>query len=393
LNPHPPIEAPPAPEPLPLVAPAVSELAATEPVIAQLASTIDNLASFLQNNPNAGSAREVLEAAQADLVHFNERLEKVKEEERKKLEEKLEEQTREYSTALLEQELSAQDKVDQQEEGWRNLFEEERQRVVKAYREKLERELATQSEIINERLKEEVIAQGIEMQRRWIREVKVRVEQERGGRLAKLEELSTDLKKLERVTLDNSSYLDENIRVHTLWSAIRALTSVIDSPTRKPFREELRVLRHIAAARDDPVISAALDSLEKSSTPDVGVEPLADLVSWFSTSVSPRVESVALVPDENAGVLSHLASSVFSMFRFKPQGYVEGNDVLSVLARAESYMNEKNLDAAARELNQLHGWPKKLLVDWLAATRSRLEVQQAIEIIQTQATVASLLVI
>jgi MICOS complex subunit MIC60 len=218
------------------------------------------------------------------------------------------------------------------------------------------------------------------MQRRWIREIKIRVEQERGGRLAKLEDLASDLKKLERVTLDNSSYLDENIRIHTLWSAIRALTSALDAPTRQPFREELRVLRNITAARGDPVIATALDSLENTKIPDIGVEPLGDLVSWFTTSVSPRVEGVALVPDETAGVPSHLASSLISAFRFKRQGPVEGNDVLSVLARAEHFMNEKDLDSAARELNQLRGWPKALLADWLAAARARLEVQQAIEV-------------
>ena len=66
-------------------------------------------------------------------------------------------------------------------------------------------------------LKTEVIAQGIELQRRWIREIKMRVEQERGGRLAKLDEIATNLKRLERVALDNAGYLDENIRVHELW--------------------------------------------------------------------------------------------------------------------------------------------------------------------------------
>ncbi|KAF9041983.1 hypothetical protein BDZ89DRAFT_303612 [Hymenopellis radicata] len=56
-----------------------------------------------------------------------------------------------------------------------------------------------------------VMAQGIEVQRRWIREVKIRVEEERGGRLAKLDQLSSELKRLERIALDNSTYLDENI--------------------------------------------------------------------------------------------------------------------------------------------------------------------------------------
>jgi mitofilin len=232
----------------------------------------------------------------------------------------------------------------------------------------------------NARLKAEVIAQGIEMQRRWIREIKVHVEQERGGRLAKLDELAASLKRLERVALDNSAYLDENLRLHALWSALRALNSAIESPVRKPFREELRVLRHIAAAREDPVIASALDSLEDSDVPDVGVEPFADLASWLSTSVVPHVSSVALVPDENAGVLSHLASHLLSSFRFRREGLVEGSDVLSVLARAEYFMNEKDLDRAARELNQVKGTAKMLLEDWLAAARRRLEVLQALEV-------------
>lgn len=230
------------------------------------------------------------------------------------------------------------------------------------------------------RLKEEVVAQGIEMQRRWIREIKVRVEHERGGRLAKLDELAADLKRLERVTLDNATYLDENLRLHALWSALRALTAAVDAPVRTPFRAELRILRHVAAARADPVIATVLDSVEASDVPDVGVEPLPALTTWFSRSVAPQVTRVALVPEENAGLLSHLASHLISAFRFRRQGLVEGSDVLSVLARAEHYMNEKNLDSAARELNQLKGTSKELLGDWLVAARRRLEVLQAIEV-------------
>lgn len=264
-------------------------------------------------------------------------------------------------------------------------------------------------------MKEEVIAQGIELQRRWIREIKVRVEQERGGRLAKLDELSADLKRLERIALDNANYLDDNIRIHALWSALRTVVSaVITSPVRKPFREELRVLRHIAAAREDPVVSVALDSLEQTDIPDVGVEPFADLTLWFTSEVSPKVSEVALVPDENAGVLSYLASRALSGLRFRRHGLVQGDDVLSVLARAEHYLNEKDLDSAARELNQLKGPAKALLHDWLEAARKRLEVQQALDvsyllnflpylilkrkffsfkIVQTQANLASLLVV
>ena len=140
------------------------------------------------------------------------------------------------------------------------------------------------------------------------------------------------------------------------------------------------MLRHAAATRDDVVVGAALDTLEASDAPDVGVEPLADLASWFATSVAPAVSRVALVPDENAGVLAHVASHVLSAFTFRRHGLVPGDDVLSVLARAEYYLNEKDLDSATRELNQLHGTAKALLNDWLDAARRRLEVQHALEV-------------
>jgi len=107
--------------------------------------------------------------------------------------------------------------------------------------------------------------------------------------------------------------------------------------------------------------------------------------------VAPEVSHVALVPEEDAGVLSYLASRILSNFRFKRSGLVEGDDVLSVIARAEHYLNEKDLDSATRELNQLKGAPKMLLHDWLEAARRRLEVQQALEAVQTQATLASVL--
>ncbi|KAK0204937.1 mitochondrial inner membrane protein Mitofilin [Desarmillaria ectypa] len=388
-------EAPPPelPAALPLIAPSIADV--SDPIIKHLASTIDDLASYLKSNPNAASQiTPVLEAAKGDLSSLVERIETVKDEERAGLQATMDEQTREYTIKMIELEMEAQDKLDSQEDEFRKAFDQHQVELTRAYREKLDNELKTHLEIINERLKEEVIAQGIELQRRWIREIKVRVEQERGGRLAKLDELSTQLKRLERIALDNSVYLDENIRIHALWTAVRALSSsALSSPVRQPFREELRMLRHIATAREDPVTSAALDALESTEVPDVGVEPFADLASWFTTSVAPKVSNVALVPDQDAGLLSHLASHLLSSFRFKRHGLISGDDVLSVLARAEYYLNEKDLDSATRELNQLKGTAQVLLSDWLEAARRRLEVQQALEVVQTQATLTSLLLV
>ena len=47
--------------------------------------------------------------------------------------------------------MEAQDRLDSQEEGFKKLFEEEKTKFIQAYRAKLNQELQTQSEIINER--------------------------------------------------------------------------------------------------------------------------------------------------------------------------------------------------------------------------------------------------
>jgi len=139
-------------EPLPLVAPAVEELRSSEPVLTHLAQTIDSLASFLNANPTAANkARDVLDVAKNDLSVLAQGFERLREEERSKLEQSLDEQTREYTLKLLELELQAQDKLESQETDFRSFYEEEKARFASAYREKLEQELRTQSGIINER--------------------------------------------------------------------------------------------------------------------------------------------------------------------------------------------------------------------------------------------------
>jgi mitofilin len=202
------------------------------------------------------------------------------------------------------------------------------------------------------------------------------------------------LKKLESLALDNAAVLDDTVRAHAVWSALRAVNHAVDAPVRRPFRAELRVLRAAAGEKaDGGAVQAALDVLERGEVADVGVEPVGALSAWFATAVAPRVESVALVPDVGAGLLAHLASAAVSSLRFRRTGRVEGRDVLSVLARAEYALGEKDLDGAAREMNQLQGVPKELVSDWLEAARRRLEVVQALEVIQSQATIASLLVV
>lgn len=137
---------------LPLVAPAVKDLSASEPVIAQIASSIDGLATLLKDSPASSTgAKDILDAAQIDLVKLGGRIDAIKKEEQAKLEAQLDEQAKDYSLKMLQLEVNSQDKMDAQEEGFKAMLEDERNAILNLYRQKLAAELETQSEIINQR--------------------------------------------------------------------------------------------------------------------------------------------------------------------------------------------------------------------------------------------------
>ncbi len=212
------------------------------------------------------------------------------------------------------------------------------------------------------------------------------MESERGGRLAKLDNLTTSFKQLERITLDNSSQLDANTQLHTLWSAIRAVQAKADRGN-VAFDDELRVLKSAAAAAGDDesaktkeIITTMIESIESSGASTQGIKSFPSLSSWFSATLVPKIQAVSLVPAEHeTGVLSLIASAGLSKILFRRRaGWIEGDDVGAILARAEYCLGEKDLDGAAREVNQLTGWPAKLAGDWLREARQRLTVEQAL---------------
>ncbi|KAJ9109074.1 hypothetical protein QFC21_000401 [Naganishia friedmannii] len=394
---------------LPLLAPKVHEFTSAndEPIISQLASTIDSLAESLSatssaagstSSTDAASPVAILSRAQNDLSSLSTRLQALKDEEKIKLEQTAESKRQEFEAQLKQKEVEWTNKEGELLEGWK----EEREKLVDGWRKVLDRELEGQRVGIEQRLREEVIAQGIELQRRWLRSIKAQVETERGGRLAKLDNLTTSFKQLEKITLDNSSQLDANVSLHTLWSALRAVQAKADRGG-VAFDDELRVLKTAAAAQAgataDPaarsVIESMIESIESSGAAQQGIKSFPSLAAWFSTTLAPKIQSVSLVPAEHqAGVLSHIASAGLSKLLFRRKaGWVEGDDVSAVLARAEYLLSEKDLDGAARQVNQLKGWAGKLAGDWLREARKRLEVEQALGVIATEATLSSLLLV
>lgn len=196
--------------------------------------------------------------------------------------------------------------------------------------------------------------------------------------MAKLGDLRQGLHSLESVTLANSEMLDESLHAHALWSAVRAA----DVASSRPDGSFLRSLQALADAADhahNSAIGAILAKLP-SSLIQTGTASTAALASTFTNAVAPRVRKAALLPS-SGGCLAYLSSAALSPFLARRDGSsATGDDVSSVLERAQHHLQHNDLDAAVRECNQLRGWPKILMRDWLQSARAVLEVRQALEV-------------
>ncbi len=202
------------------------------------------------------------------------------------------------------------------------------------------------------------------------------VEKERDGRLGKLNELSSAVSELERLTVGWNDVVDANLRTQQLHVALKAVqASLANAQQPRPFVKELVALKEIAAG--DDVVDAAIASINPVSY-QRGISSPAELIDRFRR-VATEVRKASLLPDE-AGVASHASSFVLSKVMFKKQGIVAGDDVESILTRTQTYLEEGDLDNAAREMNGLNGWAKTLSRDWLGEVRKVLEVQQALEV-------------
>ena len=259
---------------------------------------------------------------------------------------------------------------------FREEFEAEREKLALSYQEKIKTELERAHEVAEQRLRNELMEQAIEMNRQFLADVRELVEKEREGRLSKLDELSADVSQLEQLTLDWNTVIDSNLKTQQLQVAVDAVRAALEnSDVPRPFLNELVAVKELADS--DPVVAAAIASISPVAYQE-GIPSSSQLVDRFRR-VASEVRKASLLP-ENAGITSHIASYMLSKATFKKQVSTAGDDVESVLTRTENYLEEGNLDDAAREMNSLQGWARLLSKDWLADVRRVLEVRQALEV-------------
>ncbi|KAF2845306.1 hypothetical protein T440DRAFT_472719 [Plenodomus tracheiphilus IPT5] len=362
---------------------------ATEPVVQDVVKIVNDIITVINaDKAHDGRYNSALDKAKSELAKVVSDINTMKEGLQKSAEEKIKAAHSEFEEAAKELVQRLDHQMQEQETHWKEEYENERERLSKTYHEKVQAELEAAHKVYEQKLKNQLLEQSIQLQKSFTANVRDRVEAERDGRLGKLNELSSSVHELEKLTAEWNEVVDANLKTQHLVVAVEAVKSALETQlTPKPFVSELAALKEIAA--DDPVVSAAIASINPAAY-QRGVPSSALLIDRFRR-VASEVRKAALLP-EDAGVASHLASLAMSKVLFKKSGLAVGGDVEAVLARTEILLEEGDLDAAAREMNGLQGWAKVLSKDWLAECRRVLEVRQALDVIATEARLNSLLI-
>lgn len=196
-------------------------------------------------------------------------------------------------------------------------------------------------------------------------------------RLDALADLSAKVEALNRVFADSSDYEHVSWGVHKLTAAVMALELKLGTP--EPVYKELAALKKITAG--DAVVEAVLTKLPE----DVGrgVPTLPELQVRFAR-VRGAAREAAFVPESQPGLVGHIVGSTFAALSIQPKGLVPGSGTDEVLARAAYHVELGHLGEAVTELKTLQGLPAKTVQDWVRDAKARLQVEQAMKVLNAR---------
>ncbi|KAJ3189831.1 Formation of crista junctions protein 1 [Gaertneriomyces sp. JEL0708] len=353
-----------------------------------LAALSSTLADLIGVNHTAASSRK-FEQAREQLLAMKEYLGSLEQEETKLMENALKDQANKFAQALREHHEVSQKALEEQatklEGGFNTKLEEELERQRADFNQELADRLSEQAKEFRRALGAELERQAKELEKHWTKEVKTRVDEERGGRLARLDHLALKLKYLERISLDAGEQLDRSHKIHLLWSALKSVDDVLELPHQTSLVKEMKVLASVG--KDFPLVETVISTIPAEAIRE-GVPTALDLECQFD-SLREAVNNAQYMPPYG-GPVSYGVSYLLSLVTFTKHGLVAGDDVQSILARGEHYLREGDVENAAREINQLKGWPKRLANDWLTQARRHVEVKQALEVMETHLSLLSL---
>ena len=352
---------------------------ATEPVVQELVKMVNNIITAVNASSEAGKLSTTVSSAKNDLQKIIGEIATLKEVAAHDAKTQVQNAHMEFDGAAKELVRRLEQEMRETESKWRDEYESERERLSNTYQQRLNAELEAARRVAEEKNKNALLEQEISLQKNFSKSVKAKIEEERDGRLSKLDDLATSVAELEKLSNDWSEVVDANLSTQHLHVALESVrNAVLNSEHPTPFINELVALKEVSKGND--VVNAAIGSINPAAY-QRGIPTPANLIDRFRR-VASEVRKASLLP-EDAGVASHAASAVLSKMMFTKKGergLPNGDDVEATLARTEVLLEEGDLESATREMNGLKGWAGVLSRDWVAETRKVLEVRQAVDV-------------
>jgi MICOS complex subunit MIC60 len=349
---------------------------ATEPVVQDLVKILNDIITVINADNAAGKYASTIDKAKGDISKIVSDISTLRDQEKKAADDKMKNLHTEFDSAARELISRTEQEIKDMEMRWMEEYENERSRIGQAYEEKLRSELNSANQVYDQKLKNELLKQAISLRQEFSKAVKDSVEGEREGRLGKLDELSSSVAELDKLTTEWNSVVDSTMSTQHLLVAVEAVRAALASTDKpRPFVAELAALKEVAD--DNAVVNAAIASINPTAY-QRGISTPSQLIDRFRR-VATEVRKAALLP-ENAGIASIAAGYFLSKAMFRKEGLPVGDDVESILTRSEVLLEEGNLEDAVREMNGLKGWARVLSGDWVAEGRRVLEVQQALDV-------------
>ena len=328
-------------------------------------------------DPNAPAVPK-LDKARGDLVSLASLLSDLENEEAALVQKALIEQGEEFSEILREHlEVSYMAMAIQAmdlEDSYNQKLAQLQKESETAFENQLSTQLLEQSARLLSEKERALESQAEALRQQWDQIVKEKVDEERGGRLAKLDQLTYKVKLLEGLTLEARERFLEQNKLHQLSVALNTLKRKLEAPHHSSFEIELKALKFLAQSH--PFIQTILIGIP-TEAPIRGVVSLDELRGSFE-HLAKRVQRIQLMP-EDGGPISFGISYLLSFLILSKRGLVAGEDTESILSRTRYYLSLQDLDSATRELNQLRGWQRALVKEWLKSARERLECSQVLD--------------
>lgn len=157
---------------------------------------------------------------------------------------------------------------------------------------------------------------------------------------------------------------------HVEAAAVLALERAFASTA--PLRAEVDALRGLCVG--DELLSTLLDAIPTAAL-ETGVPSTPDLRARFHV-VRNEVRKNALAPANAPSVVGQAVGSVLATLSWAPVGFVPGEGIEEVLARAHYLLDQGDLRGCLKELQLVKGFSSKLIKDWTDLAQDRLAVEQ-----------------